>query len=377
VPYLAHLLAVAALVLDDGGDGDEAIAALLHDAAEDQGSRGRVDDIRGRFGDRVATIVEACTDTFETPKPPWRPRKDAYLAGLSDAPRDAVRVSLADKLANARALLADYRQYGDELWTRFRGDSDQLSYYRALADAFAALEASAMADELERVVAELERIAAKPSPPPDIEILDAKELEPFTYRWPDLLETFDRGWSLRVRAAGDELDVRYGLARRPAYGRKRVRGGDRGRRRRVPRAATLGAQHDEACGLEVVVEGERLPDCELAHEGEARRVDERVLALVAPTQPVERLLLALARREFEAQARRASELVEETNRRGMPSAPVEPRPRFTADVVGRHQCAIAVPAKQRYGLGVVGVVHCSERDPERRVDEDHSVRLGP
>ena len=95
-PYLAHLLSVAALVIENGGDEDQAIAALLHDAPEDAGGRERLEDIRRRFGDRVAGIVEACTDTFDDPKPPWRERKEAFLERLTGAPADALPVVAAD-----------------------------------------------------------------------------------------------------------------------------------------------------------------------------------------------------------------------------------------------------------------------------------------
>ena len=114
-PYIAHLLAVTSLVLEDDGDEDDAMAALLHDAAEDQGGREQLEDIRSRFGQRVAEIVEACGDTFETPKPPWRERKQSYLQHLESAPDEVLRISLADKLHNIRAITLDYERLGDEL----------------------------------------------------------------------------------------------------------------------------------------------------------------------------------------------------------------------------------------------------------------------
>lgn len=160
IPYVSHLLGVCSLVMEDGGDEAEAIAALLHDAAEDQGGRARREDIRTRFGDRVAAIVEACTDSFEEPKPPWRERKEAYVAHVRGS-RDqgALRVSLADKLHNARAILRDYRQIGDELWARFNaGPEEILWYYRSLLDAFRSVSISPMVEELGRVLAELERL---------------------------------------------------------------------------------------------------------------------------------------------------------------------------------------------------------------------------
>lgn len=141
-PYIAHLLAVSALVIEDGARAgavseDEAIAALLHDAAEDQGGEERLADIRARFGDRVAEIVAACSDTFEDPKPPWRERKEAYIARLSvEGDVGILRVSLADKLHNARQILEDYREVGDALWERFNRDADTPWYYRTLAEVF-------------------------------------------------------------------------------------------------------------------------------------------------------------------------------------------------------------------------------------------------
>jgi GTP pyrophosphokinase len=162
IPYVAHLLSVSALVLEDGGDEDQAIAALLHDAVEDQGGRPQLQQIRRRFGERVAAIVEGCTDADEIPKPPWRARKEAYLAHLRTADPAVRRVSVADKLHNARAILADYRLVGDALWERFSGGRyGVLWYYRALADIHLDVTAGPLADELGRVVAEMERLAER------------------------------------------------------------------------------------------------------------------------------------------------------------------------------------------------------------------------
>ena len=158
VPYLAHLLEVASIVLQHGGDEDEAIAGLLHDAPEDAGGLDRLADIRQRFGDRVADIVDGCTDTYETPKPDWRPRKEAYLARIPTLSPSARLVSTADKLANARALLDDYRSLGDRLWARFNGGPDTPWYYRAAADAFLNAERSVIAERLHLVVTELCRV---------------------------------------------------------------------------------------------------------------------------------------------------------------------------------------------------------------------------
>jgi (p)ppGpp synthase/HD superfamily hydrolase len=158
VPYITHLLAVAAIVGENGGTEDEVIAALLHDAPEDAGGEARLAEIRGRFGDGVAGIVAGCSDTYEDPKPPWRARKEAYLEHLARAPSPVRLVSAADKLHNARSMLSDYRSAGEDLWGRFNGGRDgTLWYYRAVADALAG--DGPVADELGRVVAELERAA--------------------------------------------------------------------------------------------------------------------------------------------------------------------------------------------------------------------------
>jgi len=156
-PYAAHLLGVASLVLEDGGSEDEAIAALLHDAVEDQGGLARLDEIEREFGSQVAHIVDGCTDTDLSPKPPWRPRKESYVQALASHDASVRRVSLADKLYNARAILLDYRSLGDELWDRFDPESDQLWYYRALVSAFRETTESPLVDELDRVVTELEQ----------------------------------------------------------------------------------------------------------------------------------------------------------------------------------------------------------------------------
>jgi (p)ppGpp synthase/HD superfamily hydrolase len=157
VPYVSHVLAVCSLVLEDGGVEDEAIAALLHDAVEDGGGRPRLDDIRRRFGDRVAEIVWACSDTDETPKPPWKERKTRYIAHVREAGPEARRVSCADKLHNARSILRDYRVLGERVWDRFSASAEEnLWYYRELVLAFGQPDRSPLVGELERVVSELE-----------------------------------------------------------------------------------------------------------------------------------------------------------------------------------------------------------------------------
>jgi GTP pyrophosphokinase len=157
VPYVAHVLGVCAIVLEDGGGEDEAIAALLHDAVEDGGGQPVLEEIRRRFGDRVAEIVWACSDTDETPRPPWKERKARYVAHVRAAGADARRVSCADKLHNARAILRDYRLEGERLWARFNAPAEeQLWYYRRLVEAFQQPGRTPLVDELERVVAQLE-----------------------------------------------------------------------------------------------------------------------------------------------------------------------------------------------------------------------------
>lgn len=159
-PYIAHLLSVCALVIENGGNEDQAIAALLHDAVEDQGGLATLEVIRQRFGEHVAHIVDGCTDAYTTPKPPWRERKETYLAELRSAGLDVQLVSLADKLHNARSLLLDFQQCGPAVWDRFNGGREgSLWYYRALADFFAGSPYRGLAAELERVVTELERLA--------------------------------------------------------------------------------------------------------------------------------------------------------------------------------------------------------------------------
>jgi GTP pyrophosphokinase len=155
------------LVIEDGGDEDQAIAALLHDAVEDQGGKPRLDDIRARFGDRVAGIVAGCTDADTIPKPEWLPRKQGYIRHLRSAPPEVLRVSCADKLHNARAILADYRALGDALFPRFTGGKDgTLWYYACLVNVFRECHPGGPAKELERVVQELRRQAAPDLPWP-------------------------------------------------------------------------------------------------------------------------------------------------------------------------------------------------------------------
>jgi (p)ppGpp synthase/HD superfamily hydrolase len=167
IPYIAHLLGVASLVLEYGGDEDQAIAALLHDTIEDQGGH-HESVIRQQFGDRVADIVLACTDgtqegkaaaqTPEAKRADWDQRKRRYLAHLSEASDDALLVSGCDKLHNARAIVADMRvpAVGAKVFDRFTGERDgTLWYYREIADVFTA-RGVPMAGELQSVVRAME-----------------------------------------------------------------------------------------------------------------------------------------------------------------------------------------------------------------------------
>ncbi|MCK5615344.1 HD domain-containing protein [Candidatus Pacearchaeota archaeon] len=163
IPYIAHLLAVAGIALENGADEDQAIAALLHDAVEDQGGEKTGQEIRKRFGNNVAEIVEACSDTDIMPKPPWQKRKEDYISHLKTAGKSILLVSASDKLHNARAILTDYRQMGEPLWSRFSGSKNgTLWYYRSLTEIFkeSGLVSKALVQELDRVVSEIEHLAS-------------------------------------------------------------------------------------------------------------------------------------------------------------------------------------------------------------------------
>ncbi len=137
IPYVTHLFAVCSLVLEDGGSEDEAIAALLHDGPEDQGGQPVLDEIRRRFGEQVAAIVDGLSDTLLDPKPPWDERKRAYIKRLDGEPERVLRVSLADKLHNLGSIATDLLDSRDQVWTRFNaGREDQAWYYRELLAAF-------------------------------------------------------------------------------------------------------------------------------------------------------------------------------------------------------------------------------------------------
>lgn len=155
IPYLSHLLSVSALVLKNGGDEDQAIAGLLHDAVEDQGGAATLEDIRQRFGDRVADFVADCTDAWSVPKPPWRERKEAYVAAIPGRSPESLLISLADKTDNARAILGDFREIGDQVWERFSGKKDGTCwYYQTISQLFSEHCPGSLAAELARTVAQ-------------------------------------------------------------------------------------------------------------------------------------------------------------------------------------------------------------------------------
>lgn len=169
IPYMAHLMGVTSLVLQYGGTEDEAIGALLHDAAEDGGGHSRLADIRARFGPDVAAIVDGCSDSFETPKKPWLERKQAYVNRVPGEPASVILVSVADKIHNVGAIIADYRTVGDALWARFNpeaGKAGTVGYYRGLVTAYRAAPSSAphtrAVDDLAELVRSLEGLVGMP-----------------------------------------------------------------------------------------------------------------------------------------------------------------------------------------------------------------------
>jgi len=165
IPYFAHLLVVTGLVIEDGGDEDQAIASMLHDAVEDGGGRPLLEQIRARFGERVAAIVEGCSDSIDAePEMTWIERKRRYLDHLPEMRDDGLlRVSLADKVHNARSIVRDHRQHGQLLWERFapRTADDQLWYYGELVKFFLARRPGPLSEDLRRAVAELEQLVER------------------------------------------------------------------------------------------------------------------------------------------------------------------------------------------------------------------------
>jgi len=162
IPYIAHLMGVASLVLEAGGDEDLAIAALLHDVVEDCGGAPMLKEVRRRFGQRVAKVVEGCTDADTYPKPPWQERKENYLRHLRTADADTQLVSAADKLNNVRSILSDYRAVGESVWSRFNGGREgTLWYYRSLRDIFLRRKRNRITLDFELAVDELNSLVAR------------------------------------------------------------------------------------------------------------------------------------------------------------------------------------------------------------------------
>mgnify|MGYP001792743796 FL=1 len=156
IPYISHLMSVSALILEAGGSEDEAIAGLLHDAVEDQGGKATREEIREKFGETVVEIVDGCTETDITPKPPWKQRKIDYIENIRNGSDSVKLVSLADKLHNARSLLIGYRNKGDKLWDYFSGSKeDKLWFYGELLNVYQQGNVNFMAVELERILDEL------------------------------------------------------------------------------------------------------------------------------------------------------------------------------------------------------------------------------
>lgn len=162
IPYIAHLMAVAAIVLENGGNEDQTVAALLHDAVEDQGGERVLQNITKRFGPSVADIVAGCTDAWTQPKPPWKDRKKRYIAKIAEESSEVLLVSLADKLQNVLSILRDYRHVGEALWDRFTGGKEgTLWYYHNLVEAFEKRGESSLMKEFRETVAELENCVGK------------------------------------------------------------------------------------------------------------------------------------------------------------------------------------------------------------------------
>ena len=157
IAYVSHLLGVAALAIEYGANEDEAIAALLHDAVEDQGGPPTLEAIRKSYGDEVARIVDACSDTDEVPKPPWKERKEAYLEHLESADESVRLVSCCDKIHNLRAILSDYRHFGSEVFDRFKaGQEGTMWYYAALSETFTRLGPERPASDFANVLSTLQ-----------------------------------------------------------------------------------------------------------------------------------------------------------------------------------------------------------------------------
>jgi (p)ppGpp synthase/HD superfamily hydrolase len=160
VPYISHLLGVTAIVLENGGTENQAIAALLHDAVEDQGGYDTLIKIKELYGEEVAEIVEGCTDAFTDPKPAWKKRKSAYLKKLISS-NDAIQlVSLADKIHNARSILHDLKSNQENVWLKFNGGKEgTLWYYQSLVEVFNNSRYRELALEFQQLVTEISELS--------------------------------------------------------------------------------------------------------------------------------------------------------------------------------------------------------------------------
>ena len=161
-PYFSHLMSVCSTVLDAGGDEDTAIAALLHDAAEDQGGNQTLMEIRNVFGDRVADLVLACSDTLSDPKPPWKNRKIQHLEKLSKAVPEVLLITMADKIHNARNLARDLQFHGEKVWENFNGGkAGTLWYYGELDRILEKTTFNHLYRELHRLINYIKHLSSK------------------------------------------------------------------------------------------------------------------------------------------------------------------------------------------------------------------------
>jgi len=159
IPYISHPLAVSVIVIEYGGNEDEGLSSLLHDVPEDCGGYPEVIKIRELFGSNIASIVEDCSDTFESPKPKWRLRKEVYINHLSEVSKSAILVSMADKVHNVRSIIRDHKEVGDDVFKRFTGKKSGTKwYYRSLVNAYKKREDAnkSLLNELDVLVSELE-----------------------------------------------------------------------------------------------------------------------------------------------------------------------------------------------------------------------------
>jgi len=159
-PYYAHLMSVSALVLENGGSENQAIAALLHDAVEDQGGLQTLEKIKAEFGEEIAEIVAGCTDAYTHPKPPWKGRKTDYLEKMKSESDTILLVSLSDKVHNARSILRDLQKDGDAIWIRFKGGkAGTLWYYQSLANIFDESPFQSLKQDFRQLVEEIITLA--------------------------------------------------------------------------------------------------------------------------------------------------------------------------------------------------------------------------